>query len=177
MLVKSGNQASGNPEPHSQVELSDIVTVSRKGRKPKNGTAMSPADRKRQQRERKRKADTDTPRWLRFRREVWEFVQSRYMLSNADEVAHALLAVSTAIVVARRWQEHEPDDIKFYLSPLVALNDPSKAAEVVGRYFSDELLAYKPDGEFDAQFPGATSKLVYDLLRDIGSESRNGGAK
>ncbi len=70
----------------------------KRGRKPKNGTAMTAAERKRNQRQRKKEATNSLPSWLRVRHRLWQLVQDEFMFSDVDELAHALKALSIALI-------------------------------------------------------------------------------
>lgn len=150
----------------------DAKHASRKGRPPKNGTAMSAAERKRLQRERERAAKADAPRWLRYRREIWQMVRDRFIFADAEELALAVQAVSTAIIASAIWQDQEGWEPKKYLAPLEVLNNPSAADKdsptiyrVIREYYP-ELCDHKPQGVIK-------TKRLIELFCDPPEASRN----
>jgi hypothetical protein len=72
----------------------------KRGRKPKNGTAMTAAERKRNQRQRKKEAKKILPKWLQVRLRLWGLVQKEFIFDDVDELAHALKALSIALFTA-----------------------------------------------------------------------------
>lgn len=154
--------------------IRDVSQQSRKGRPPKNNIAMTASERKAMQRQREREHRKATPRWLVMRREIWQHVQSRYMLSNAAQVAHALRAVATAISATTIWQEDRPGDPGWYLSPFAAMHDPSQASALI-RECLDALTEFEPEPSVLAVYPNYASKRLVELFCDVSQVSQNEG--
>lgn len=154
----------------NDIELRDSKKTSRKGRKPKNGQAMTAAERKRQQRQRQRDAKGELPSWLRLRHDLWKVIQDNFMFEDVDELASALVALEAALVFAHiaRAKNKSLDiwleGLKAYHSPPKELNGVMQFFPQVGRYQFDDLGCSKREGT-----------VLFDILRDIteGHESES----
>lgn len=138
--------------------LSDNRQVSRKGRRPKNAIAMTPAERKRAERQRKLDARQELPNWYRLRSEIWEMITSRFLFESADEVQHAMNAVQMAIlwqIVSHSIGNKDSKGIRYMLEP-----ESCPMALLL-----DEFLPYSPQSEL--RYKGASKTTFFELLSDI----------
>lgn len=143
-------------------ELRDNSQASRKGRKPKNDKAMTPAERKRQQRQRHRDAKSELPSWLRIRHDLWKVIQDHFMFEDVDELVGALSALEAALTfahIARAKGKH----FDIWTMGLKAFNDPPEELNgalgffpQIGRYQFEELRCANRQGA-----------ILFDVLRDI----------
>jgi hypothetical protein len=143
-------------------ELRDSNQTSRKGRKPKNDKATTPAERKRQQRQRQREAKSELPSWLRLRRDLWKVIQDHFMFEDVDELVCALRALEAALTLAHVARA-KGKDWDFWTAGLMAFNNPPEELngalgffQQIGRYQFEELGC--------ADRKGA---VLFDILRDI----------
>jgi hypothetical protein len=127
---------------------------------------MSPAERKRKQRERQRKEKTDVPSWLRLRREIWQFVQERFMFANVQELSNALEALAKALVATNVFQLYgEPADRFFHQFNSELVERPEAIAVF------QEIAPYVIDPDILQKFPAIKDRMLFDLLRDFLGES------
>jgi hypothetical protein len=145
----------------SDIELRDSKKTSRKGRKPKDGKAMTPAERKRQQRQRQREAKCELPSWLRLRRDLWRLIQDHFMLADVDELADALNALQAALVGANCFRS-TGDSTQEWSVGLDAYWNATGQLE--GKWqFLDDFGPYC----FDGKFPNREGTKLVDILRDV----------
>jgi hypothetical protein len=137
----------------------DNKGTSRKGRPKIGSIAMTPAERKRRQRQKAKEAKASDPSWLRLRKEIFEYVFNRYVLTNADELASALRAVSCALSVANSQTNNCPSIAKEAFIAIVSPESWDHGA------FLPELLQYTPDSVVVAE--GFRDRKLVELYRDI----------
>jgi hypothetical protein len=137
----------------------DTTTASRKGRPKVGSIAMTPAERKRRQRQKAKEAKVSDPSWLRLRKEIFEYVFNRYVLTNADELASALRAVSCALSVANSQTKNCPSMAR---DAFIAIANP-KSWEYGA--FLPELLQYTADSVVVSQ--GFQDRKLVELYCDI----------
>jgi hypothetical protein len=151
----------------------DPSQASRKGRKPKHGTAMTAAERQRERRKRKSDKLKELPSWLRVRLKLWKLVQDEFMTENADEVCSALTALAAALTIANYYRASKSEKFPDWWFGLVAYCNPANIPEnrksIVSGLFA-ELKEYRSNGEGGPLFKDAK---IFDLLSDILEPSRN----
>lgn len=145
----------------------DKPKASRKGRRPKNGVAMSPAERKRQQRRRERQKKTELPSWLRMRREIWQIVQGKFILNSAAEVSAALNAVAMAISIEMTNSLYDKNSHK--LDGVGMLVDPVGCCAEVDAETLSLIAELKPFACEDETrvYPRWQKLKLFDVISDI----------
>lgn len=149
--------------------IRDTNDLSRKGRKPKNDRAMTPAERKRLQRQREKERQSDVPNWLHFRREILSYVINRFPLCNAVEVANALDAVAMGLVWLTTIRDHSVDK---RLDGLLAVINPDKSNTAKDQILF-EFRPYCVDDDQEKEHPGFHSAKVYEAVCDIFERHEN----
>ncbi len=153
--------------------LRDAKSESRKGRKPKNGKAMTPAERKRLQRKLEKEKQTDAPTWLRYRREILSIVMNRYLFANSVEIAHALGAVSLGLTYLTTIRGHSEAD---RIDALQAITNPTES-QLSKNTLLAEFAEFSINKQIEAANPGFHNTSLFDLYRDLfeSHETQNGG--
>lgn len=145
----------------SRHALSDSRQASRKGRRPKNAIAMTPAERKRVERQRKRDAKEELPDWHRLRLEIWNWVQSRYCLNSAHEVGSALSAIGSALTSCTIWKSMGIEDFEHPLKLLFRPSIDNETSRLL------HLGPYQIEPSVEAKAPGYGKTRLASLMRDI----------
>ncbi len=147
------------------IEISDNKYESRKGRPPIGGSAMTPAERKRRQRQKAEEKRVADPMWLRYRKEIFQYMFDRFPLSNVDELASALRAVSIAFTTANCVSKICPPMAR---EAFLAIGNPELWEHGA---MLPELLKHSPDQVMVSE--GTQQRRLIELYCDIFESHEN----